>query len=124
MKPQDRNPTESTGTGRNPDGTFGKGNSANPGGQPKWVKAARDAMRDELWPLAQRHLRRVLSGEAPRDTTPTEDALYADVTVEDRTTAAKLVVEYTLPKPKQSVSAKVDGDFGGLVVQVVTQPKE
>lgn len=63
-------------------------------------------MRGELYALAQRHLRRVLSGQRPADSTKEEDDMYSGVTIEDRTTAAKLVVEYTLPKPKQQVGMK------------------
>lgn len=103
MKPQNSSPAESK---RAPDGTIlpGKG-SLNPGGQPKWVKEFRDAMRDRCAPLAERHLFRVLGGEEPGQA---EDPVYAGLTADDRTKAAKVVLELVLPKPKQSV--RLSGD--------------
>ena len=82
-------------------------------------------MRGELYALAQRHLRRVLSGQRPPDSTKDEDDMYSGVTIEDRTTAAKLVVEYTLPKPKQAMAHKVSGPAGEAIsVQVMTYAEE
>lgn len=100
-----------------PGGVTGKGfqpgQSGNPsGGVPKWVKQARDAMRDGLYGLAARHLTWVLSGREPEDATDVERGLYMGVTLEDRTAAAKLVVEYTLPKPKTQVGLKHSGPDG------------
>lgn len=103
---------------------FAPGQTGNAGGMPKWVTEARAAIRGNLWALAQRHLTRALGGSAPADSTPEEDALYKSVTVADRNVAARLVIEYSIPKPKQAVAAKLTGDCASLVVQVVQQPKE
>lgn len=98
---------------------FMPGQSGNPGGQPKWVKHARDAMRGELFGLAQRHLRWVLSGVEPTDANEAERGMYKGVTVEDRTTAAKLVCEYSLPRPKQAVGLKHSVDEGQALSFIV-----
>jgi hypothetical protein len=106
----DDNDTERRGgiTGKG----FVPGQSGNPGGQPAWVKRAREAMRDELYPAAQAHLLRVLTGRRPANARPEDDDMYDGVTVEDRTTAAKLVFEYALPKPKAQVGLKHEGKGG------------
>jgi hypothetical protein len=91
---------------RESDGKWLPGQSPNPGGMPKWVKTFRDAMRDRCAPLAERHLYRVLGGqEAGRDDS---DPVYQGLTADDRTKAAKVVLELVLPKPKQSV--RLSGD--------------
>jgi len=100
------------------------GPSPNPGGQPAWVKRARDAMRDELYPAAQAHLLRVLTGRRPRDARLEDDAMYATVTVEDRTLAARLVMEYSIPKPKAQVGLKHEGKGDMVVVEVKTYAPE
>lgn len=97
---------------------FRKGQSGNSEGVPGWVSRARAAMRDELYPLAERHLRRVLSGRRPADSTPEEDAMYAKVTQRDRSEAARLVYEYSIPKPKAQVGLKHEGKGDTVVVEV------
>lgn len=87
---------------RQPEGRpFPKGVSGNPGGQPKWVKEFRDAMRDRCAPLAEKHLFRVLGGQEEGQS---QDPMYDNLTADDRTKAAKVVLELVLPKPKQSVA--------------------
>lgn len=101
---------------KKPGGITGKGfrpgQSGNADGVPRWVSEARAAIRGRLWDLAQRHLTRVLSGERPADSSEAEDALYLDVSIEDRNAAAKLVMEYSIPKPKQSVGLTHSGPEG------------
>jgi hypothetical protein len=105
MKLQDRRAVAEPD--RAEDGTLLPGSgSLNPGGQPKWVKAFRDAMRDRCAPLAEKHLFRVLGGVEPGQAV--DDPVYSGLTADDRTKAAKVVLELVLPKPKQSV--KVSGD--------------
>ena len=81
-------------------------------------------MRGGLYGLAARHLTWVLSGREPEDATDAEKSIYAGVTIEDRTTAAKLVVEYTLPKPKTQVGLKHEGKGDTVVVEVRTLAAE
>lgn len=88
------------------------------------MKRARDAMRDELYPAAQAHLMRVLTGRKPYDARPEDDDMYEGVTIEDRTTAAKLVLEYALPKPKTQVGLKHEGKGDTVVVEVRTLAAE
>lgn len=99
-----------------PGGVTGKGfqpgQSGNREGVPRWVSEARSALRGRLFGLAQRHLDRVLSGERPADSSEAEDLLYSEVTVEDRNAAAKLVLEYSIPKPKSQVGLKHSGPDG------------
>lgn len=77
-------------------------------------------MRDELYPAAQAHLLRVLTGKKPPDARPEDDDMYESVTVEDRTTAAKLVYEYSIPKPKAQVGLKHEGKGDPVVIEVRT----
>lgn len=72
---------------------FPKGKSGNPGGQPKWLREVRDGLRS-LAPKAYRRLESII------DTGSDKDA----------TAAAKVVFEYTLPKPKQT--HRVEGKNG------------
>lgn len=100
-----------------PGGVTGKGfrpgQSGNPeGGVPKWVSEARRHIRGRLWGLAQRHLEWVLSDQEPPDATERERALYGGATLEDRNAATKLVVEYSIPKPKAQVGLKHSGPDG------------
>jgi hypothetical protein len=90
---------------RDESGKWMPGQSPNPGGMPKWVKAFRDAMRERCAPLAERHLFRVLGGVEPGQA---EDPVYASITADDRTKAAKVVLDLVLPKPQSRV--KVSGD--------------
>ena len=81
-------------------------------------------MRDELYPAAKAHLLRVLTGKRSADARPEDDKLYESVTLEDRTTAAKLVLEYALPKPKAQVGLKHEGKGDTVVVEVRTLAAE
>lgn len=84
--PQDRKSVE-----RAPDGTFRPGAaSPNPGGQPKWMKEMREGLKAML-PSARTRLAKIIEEGSDKDATA----------------AARLVLEYTLPKPKTRV--KVDG---------------
>jgi hypothetical protein len=83
---------------RRPDGTIKKG-SANPGGQPKWVKEVRDSLR-ALHPVARDRLEAII--------TQGED--------KDATAAIRIVYDFSLPKPKQTHRVESDGKdaLGGL----------
>lgn len=84
--PQKPSPVERDEKGRPVQG----GGSLNPGGQPKWVKEVRDALAQNCVPLAEKRLRKILE----------ED--HADP--DDWIKAAKVVFEFTIPKPKQDVN--------------------
>lgn len=100
---------------------FKPGTSGNPGGQPKWVKATRDALR-ECAPYAARHLARMLGAPATGPESPADAALYAKAGAKDRNAAAELVLRYTLSLPKASL--KVQGGGGNVVVEVRTLAQE
>lgn len=86
---------------RESDGKWLPGQSPNPGGMPTWVKEFRDIMRERCAPLAERHLFRVLGGYEEGQS---QHPMYDNLTADDRTKAAKVVMELVLPKPKQSVA--------------------
>lgn len=100
-KPQNRDPAE-----RQPNGQFGAGNRANPGGQPKWVATVR-AMLDEGAPEAVDYLRSVVVGGPVKSTLLDEEGeaiegnTYPDI--DQRTAAAKVVLDYAVPKPKLTI---------------------
>lgn len=79
---------------------FKKGQSGNPGGKPKWLKAARESLQ-ALTPLARKTLRAVMKNGADKD----------------KVAAAKTVLEFTVPKPKQT--HRVEGK-GGDPLAVLT----
>jgi len=87
-------------------GRIAKGNSGNPGGLHGWVHKAR-AMLEECNPLAIEYLRSVIVGGPVKSTLldeegeATEGNSYPDI--DQRTTAAKVVLEYSMPKPKLTV---------------------
>lgn len=84
--PQDRN-----AAARAPDGTFKPGApSANPGGQPKWMREMRESLKAML-PSTRKRLANIIESGSDKDATA----------------AARLVLEYTLPKPRARV--KVEG---------------
>lgn len=64
---------------------FRPGQSGNPDGQPKWLKGVRESLKS-LTPLARKTLREVMKTGQDKD----------------RVAAAKTVLEYTVPKPKQT----------------------
>lgn len=92
MSEDDKNPQQSKPpVVRREDGTIASG-TPNPGGIPKWLKGVRDSLKS-LTPLAATTLESVMRhGENDKD----------------RVAAAKVVLEYTVPKPKQTL--KVSGD--------------
>ena len=100
------NAAESSGTETETGGASGrgftKGKSGNPGGQPQWVKKVRDSLR-ALTPLAKKTLRDVMQNG--------EDKA--------RVAAAKTVLEYTVPKPKQRL--KVSGQLSNPVGELSTE---
>lgn len=115
--------------GKMPGGITGKGfkpgQSGNPeGGLPQWVRDARRELRGGLFTLAKRHLEWVLSGKEPWDANEQERAMYSKATLEDRSTATKLVMEYSIPKPKAQVGLKHEGNGGAVVVEVHTLAAE
>lgn len=105
---------------------FRPGQSGNPeGGTPRWVSAARKELRGGLFALARRHLEWVLSGVPPHDAREAESAMYEGATLEDRNAAARLVMEYTIPKPKAQVGVKHAGEAGQpLSIVVNLEPEE
>lgn len=122
VNPQDRDADEYAQPRRHNDGTFVRGSgSANPGGQPKWVKRTRDALKD-CAPLAVRHLERMLGAPAPVDESPAEAAIYAKASARDRNAAADMVLRYTLTLPKATVKHEGKGDT--VVVEVKTYSPE
>jgi hypothetical protein len=88
--PQLRNPAV---VERRDDGTFAGGGSANPGGQAKWLKEIRAGLRS-LLPEAKNRLGEIIRSGSDKDSTA----------------AAKVVLEYTVPKPKQT--HRVEGKGG------------
>lgn len=65
---------------------FPKGKSGNPGGQPKWVKRVKKALGQHAERAAE-VLRQVMDHGEPAD----------------QVRAAKVVLEYTMPKPTEKV---------------------
>lgn len=93
--PKQRTATAEKSGNRDPKtGQFGEGNTAGTGGQSGWLKRTREALRDDV-PTALATLRRVMASK---------DDLKA------ATAAAKVVLEYTVPKPKQT--HRVEGKNG------------
>lgn len=88
---------------READGTFARGKSPNPGGQAKWLKEVRQSLRD-LTPLAAKTLKQVME-EGAKDS--------------DKTAAAKVVLEYTVPKPKQT--HRVEGKGGDPLASLTAE---
>jgi hypothetical protein len=66
-------------------GQFGPGNTAGTGGQSGWLKKVRKEMQEDI-PTALNTLRRVMASEDDKAATG----------------AAKVWLEYTVPKPKQT----------------------
>lgn len=104
-KPQNRKPEE-----RAPDGTFTKGNTGNPGGQPQWRREFAEAFGKRCAPLAEAVLFRVLSG---RGKDGKDDP---DITTDHQLRAAEDVLMYVVPRPKQEVDVNNTGPgvFAGL----------
>lgn len=116
-EPENREPAD---THRRKDGTFGPGNSANPGGRAGWQKELRGLLQGDA-KLAHRLLRAVIRGE---------DGAGREVRVADSVKAAEVVLKFTLPMPKQThrVEGK-NGDPLGLasaeaLVAFITGKKE
>lgn len=92
--PKQRTATAEKSGNRDPKtGQFGEGNTAGTGGQSGWLKRTREALRDDV-PTALATLRRVMASE---------DGKAA-------TAAAKVVLEYSMPKPRQT--HRVEGKNG------------
>lgn len=72
---------------RSENGTFAKGTSGNPGGFPKDVAAAQKLLREKNLPAALKRIGELLDSE--------NEVVALG--------AAKLVIDYTVPKPKQEV---------------------
>lgn len=128
--PQDRNsaaPSE-----RKADGTFKPGSkSANPGGQPKWVKQFRDSLKD-IAPKGQEIIAKIYARALDTsalerivedgESTP-EQVLRAEKQMHDRFSLAQQataeVLKYTLPKPTTRV--KVDGKMENPLAGMTTE---
>lgn len=120
---------------RNPDGTFPKGVSGNPQGQPQWVREFRDAFGQRCAPKAEQVLNRIL--DRALDTSDLDRALTegepevqlkAEQALSERMrqagSAADTVLKYVLPKPTQQVEVKVDGKseaFAGLTAEQLVE---
>lgn len=78
------------------------GQSGNPGGQPKWVKEVRDALRKDA-ALARRLLRRVMQGKDL-------GAGGREVRIADSVKAAEVVLKFSIPPPRQT--HRVEGRGG------------
>jgi hypothetical protein len=76
----------------------GSGN-LNPGGRLKWAKRVRNLLAGGCEDTAK-FLVRVVTGEEKE---MGEDGERVDAKLKDRIAAAKIIFEYALPKPKQSV---------------------
>lgn len=74
---------------------FKKGVSGCPGGQPKWLRDVRTALR-ELTPVAVKTLKEIMENSESKDA--------------DRAKAADVVLKYTVPLPKQT--HRVEGKGG------------
>lgn len=73
--------------------SYKKGQSGNPGGQPKWLKEVREAMRTCVTKGAARLQAIIEQGED-----------------RDAVAAVKVAAEYSLPKPKQTHRLEHKGD--------------
>jgi hypothetical protein len=114
--PENREPADPH---RRKDGTFGAGNSANPGGRAGWQKDLRELLREDA-KEARLLLRAVIAGTVAG----------REVRVADSVKAAEVVLKFTLPMPKQThrVEGK-NGDPLGLLspealVAFITGKKE
>lgn len=81
------------GPERREDGTFAPGRSPNPGGQAAWLKPIRDELRKGSAEAVTR-LRRIVAKGSDKD---------ANI-------AAKVLLEFAVPKPKQTHHVKHSGD--------------
>lgn len=81
---------------------FKKGQSGNPGGQPKWLKEVRDALRTCAERGAVRLMEIIENGE------------HKDVIA-----ATRLAVEYTIRKPKQT--HRVEGKGSDLLAALTPE---
>lgn len=95
-----------------------KGQSGNPGGQPKWVKGVRDLLQ-EAAPEAADYLRKVIQG-VPFLMTVDGEAIEVPAEHQHRVAAARTVLEYTMPKP----TAKVDVQANVAAVQLSQLSRE
>lgn len=86
---------------RRSDGTVARG-TPNPGGQPKWLKGVREGLR-ALLPEAQRRLGEIIRSGSDKDST----------------VAARVVLEYTVPKPKQT--HRVEGKGSDLLAALTPE---
>lgn len=103
---------------------FRPGKSGNPGGQPTWVKALRDSLK-ELSPKGRRVMERVFDRALNTETldkiigdgeSSPEAVLKAETALQNRlslaTKAQEVLLTYVLPKPTQrhKVSGQLDGN--------------
>lgn len=85
---------------RNPNGTFHKGQTGNPGGKPKWLGEVQRALKGGSLEAAQ-YLASVVRGDATEPyVTKDGETLASPVRAKDRIAAAKVVLEFTVPKPQ------------------------
>lgn len=83
---------------RREDGTFAPGKSPNPGGQAQWLKPIREGLRAGSAEAVIR-LRKIVAEGSDKD---------ANV-------AAKVLLDYAVPKPKQTVRMEGDKDVLAVV---------
>ena len=103
---------------RLPGKPFKRGQSGNPGGQPKWVKGVRDLLQ-ETAPLAAEYLRKVIQGE-PFIMQVDGESVEVPAEHQHRVAAARTVLEYTTPKP----TAKVEMQANVAAVQLSQLSRE
>ena len=77
--------------------------SLNPGGQPKWLRTVREALENGSAEAAG-YLVRVVAGEETEHVVDKDGAaIEVPLRGKDRIAAAKVILEFTVPKPKQEL---------------------
>lgn len=112
---------------------FRPGKSGNPGGQPTWVKALRDSLK-ELSPKGRKVMERVFDRALNTDAltkviedgeSSPEAVLKAETALHNRlalaTKAQEVLLAYVLPKPTQrhKVSGQVENPLAGLSTEAL-----
>ncbi len=83
---------------------FGRGKSGNPGGVPKWLKKVRKKLSVHADEAIETLVQVMREGEAA-----------------DRVRAAKVVLEYTVPKPTQNVDVSVKRTVARLKPEIAAR---
>lgn len=111
-QPQSKGPEERAPE-RRPDGTFAPGSSGNPGGVPEWVRKVR-AQLEEGSPEAADLLKRLVRGEVTEEVVTKAGVMTLPADAKTRAFAAKTMLEFVVPKPKQEI--EVTGKNGRAVL--------